>query len=244
MDSPARTRFLRSCRRFPGLRRFLDNYGEAVDAVDEDGESLLQLLSGSTSLVCQALMLGWHADVVNDSCYPCVHSPLYEACDCGCWEEVMLMLRRPLKREALESALYWACHASNAFSWRTTPAALPALRGLIEQLGGFCPQAQPELLKLLIMGGVYPLIPEALAAGYELPPDDSPWWEGDEGAWSSADMRGTGTPAWRRALRRFVAEPRLAGSARRRCKCSRRMKKKYAHTLSEREWLYLLRASC
>ncbi len=240
MDSSCRARFLRTCRRAPGLKRFLDCYGEDVRAVDVYGESLLTHLSGSR-LVAWALLLGWKADVVDDGRYPCIHSPLYEACDCGRWAEVLLMLRRPLRREALASALYWACQA-----WDDEHRlALPALRGLIEQLGGFDPERHPRLMQLLILGGVYPLIPQALAAGYELPP--ASWWaegwEEDEGAWSSGDMRYN--HAWRRALERFAATsvPLLRSD----ChlpRRSRRFKKQYTSRRREREWLQLLRSCC
>ncbi len=245
MDSPFRARFLRLCRRHRNPGNFLEEYGADPTAVDEYGETLLTRLlftprSLRRRLVPWALMLGWPADAVDDGTTPCRHSPLYEACDCGMWQEVLLMLRRPLRREALESALYWACHAWDRGAG--APAALSALRGLIEQLGGFCPAALPQLMEVLIMGGVYPLIPEALAAGYTLPAADSPWWGGDENAWSSADHRDY--PAWHRALERFVAGPAAPVGARRRVKRSRRFKKKYNYRYTEREWLWLLRASC
>ncbi len=246
MDSPCYARFVRACHRRRYVRPFLERWGTEVQAVDEYGEPLLTrllLIPGARTrrLVPWALMLGYQADMVDaDGVYPCVHSPLYEACDCGMWKEVLLMLRRPLRREALESALYWACHA---WAFPLRPSALPALRGLIEQLGGFCPEAQPHLLELLVMGGVYPLIPEALAAGYVLPPADSAWWGGDEEAWSSADIRGS--TAWRRALVRFAAENRRPSGQQ---VCSprrfRRLRRKYRCQYTEREWLWLLRSCC
>ncbi len=243
MDSSNRARFLRLCHRHHNPKWFLTLYGADVHAVNAQGENLLYWLlfvprGLRRRLVPWALMLGWPADAVDEGRYPCRHSALYEACDCGRWEEVLVMLRLPLHREALESALYWACLA-----WWEDPLALRALRGLMAQLGGFCPEKLPQLLQLLIMGGVYPLIPEALAAGYTLPPDESPWWAGDEEAWSSSDERGNA--AWRRALARFAAGFRPpAVPVTRLPKRPRSLKKKYRCQYSEREWLHLLRACC
>ncbi len=162
---------------------------------------------------------------------------LYVACDCGRWTEAAVLLQHPHPREEMQRALYWACYA-----WEEERlAALNVIRELISQLGGFSPAIQPHLLEMLIFGGVYPLIPQALSAGYTLPPNE--WWErvcGDELGWSSADMRDC--CAWRQALVRLASQPlEVTLPCTRLPKMPRRLKKKRRSERREREWFRLLR---
>ncbi len=223
-ESPIRGRLAAQQRRLGELR----NHNKRKIIMKNEGASSQ---TDTFSLLCEL------AEQINRQEPYSPEPALCMACDCGRWAEATAQLQRPHPREEKQRALYWACYAWEEESL----AALHVIRELISQLGGFSPTTQPHLLEMLIFGGVYPLIPQALSAGYTLPPNE--WWErewGDELGWSSVDMRDC--QAWRQAIIRLAAQPLTTP---RPCKrlpnMPRRLKKKRRSTRREREWFRLLR---